>query len=67
MLFVEAPQSVAEIERIAKEADAPLLFNVVPGASHPGSATRTSLGWGSGWRSTPEQCWRPSPTLRCTR
>jgi hypothetical protein len=30
------------------------------------AATRTSLGWGSGWRSTPEQCWRPSPTLRCT-
>ena len=31
------------------------------------AATRTSLGWGSGWRSTPEQCWRPLPTLRCTR
>jgi 2-methylisocitrate lyase-like PEP mutase family enzyme len=35
MLFVEAPQSVAEIERIAKEVDAPLLLNAVPGGKSP--------------------------------
>ena len=35
MIFVEAPQSVDEIEQIAAEVDAPLLFNVVPGGTHP--------------------------------
>jgi 2-methylisocitrate lyase-like PEP mutase family enzyme len=36
MLFVEAPHSVAEIERIAKEVDASLVFNVVPGGKSRG-------------------------------
>jgi 2-methylisocitrate lyase-like PEP mutase family enzyme len=35
MLFVEAPQSLDEIERIARELRAPLLFNVVPGGKTP--------------------------------
>jgi 2-methylisocitrate lyase-like PEP mutase family enzyme len=35
VIFVEAPQSVAEIERIAGEVDAPLLLNVVPGGLTP--------------------------------
>jgi 2-methylisocitrate lyase-like PEP mutase family enzyme len=36
MLFVEAPQSVAEIERIAQTlADAPLLFNYAEGGKSP--------------------------------
>jgi 2-methylisocitrate lyase-like PEP mutase family enzyme len=35
LLFVEAPESVAEIERISAEVDAPLLLNVVPGGRTP--------------------------------
>jgi 2-methylisocitrate lyase-like PEP mutase family enzyme len=35
VIFVEAPQSVEEIERIAAEVDAPLLLNVVPGGLTP--------------------------------
>ncbi|HEX4110463.1 MAG TPA: hypothetical protein VHX88_20205 [Solirubrobacteraceae bacterium] len=35
MLFVEAPQSVPEIERIAAEVKAPLLLNIVPGGLTP--------------------------------
>ena len=35
VIFVEAPQSVEEIERIAAEVDAPLLVNVVPGGRTP--------------------------------
>ena len=35
VIFVEAPQSVLEIERIAAEIDAPLLINIVPGGLTP--------------------------------
>lgn len=35
ILFVEAPQSTAEIERIAAEVDAPLLLNLVIGGLTP--------------------------------
>jgi 2-methylisocitrate lyase-like PEP mutase family enzyme len=35
VIFVEAPQSVEEIERIAAEIDAPLLLNIVPGGLTP--------------------------------
>jgi 2-methylisocitrate lyase-like PEP mutase family enzyme len=35
LVFVEAPESVEEIERIAGEIDAPLVFNVVPGGRSP--------------------------------
>jgi 2-methylisocitrate lyase-like PEP mutase family enzyme len=35
VIFVEAPQSVDEIEQIAAEVDAPLLLNVVPGGLTP--------------------------------
>ncbi|GAA0903930.1 MULTISPECIES: isocitrate lyase/PEP mutase family protein [Streptomyces violaceusniger group] len=35
MIFVEAPQSVEEIERIAAEVQAPLVFNVVPAGRTP--------------------------------
>jgi 2-methylisocitrate lyase-like PEP mutase family enzyme len=35
VIFVEAPQSVEEIEQIAAEVDAPLLLNVVPGGLTP--------------------------------
>ena len=35
LIFVEAPRSRAEIERIAAEVDAPLLFNVVPSGHTP--------------------------------
>lgn len=35
LIFVEAPESTAEIERIAAEIDAPLVFNVVPGGRTP--------------------------------
>ncbi len=35
VIFVEAPRSVAEIEQIAAEVDAPLLLNVVPGGRTP--------------------------------
>lgn len=35
MVFVEAPQSVDEIERIAKEIDAPLLINMIANSITP--------------------------------
>jgi len=35
MIFVEAPQSTEEIERIAAEVKAPLVFNVVPSGRTP--------------------------------
>jgi 2-methylisocitrate lyase-like PEP mutase family enzyme len=35
LIFVEAPESRAEITRIATEIDAPLLFNVVPAGRSP--------------------------------
>jgi 2-methylisocitrate lyase-like PEP mutase family enzyme len=35
VIFVEAPQSVEEIEQIAAEVDAPLLLNLVPGGLTP--------------------------------
>jgi 2-methylisocitrate lyase-like PEP mutase family enzyme len=35
VIFVEAPQSIEEVERIAREIDAPLLLNVVPGGRTP--------------------------------
>ncbi|MCE0763698.1 isocitrate lyase/PEP mutase family protein [Pseudonocardia kujensis] len=35
LIFVEAPESRAEITRIAAEIDAPLLFNVVPAGRSP--------------------------------
>jgi 2-methylisocitrate lyase-like PEP mutase family enzyme len=35
VIFVEAPQSIEEIDRIAAEIDAPLLLNVVPGGRTP--------------------------------
>jgi 2-methylisocitrate lyase-like PEP mutase family enzyme len=41
VIFVEAPQSIDEIERIAHEVDAPLLINLVLGGMTPlESATR---------------------------
>jgi len=35
VIFVEAPESRAEIERVAAEVSVPLLFNVVPGGRSP--------------------------------
>jgi 2-methylisocitrate lyase-like PEP mutase family enzyme len=35
VIFVEAPQSIEEIEQIAAEVDAPLLLNIVPGGRTP--------------------------------
>lgn len=35
MIFVEAPQSLAEVERVAAEVVAPLVFNVVPAGRTP--------------------------------
>jgi 2-methylisocitrate lyase-like PEP mutase family enzyme len=35
IIFVEAPESRVEIERVAAEVGAPLLFNVVPGGRSP--------------------------------
>jgi 2-methylisocitrate lyase-like PEP mutase family enzyme len=35
VIFVEALQSIEEVERIAREIDAPLLLNVVPGGRTP--------------------------------
>lgn len=35
LIFVEAPESVEEVERVAAEVDAPLVFNVVPSGRSP--------------------------------
>jgi 2-methylisocitrate lyase-like PEP mutase family enzyme len=47
LLFVEAPESIAEIEQIAADVDAPLLLNVVPGGRTPevGAARLAELGY----------------------
>jgi 2-methylisocitrate lyase-like PEP mutase family enzyme len=35
LIFVEAPESVGEIEQVAAQVDAPLVFNVVPSGRSP--------------------------------
>ncbi|WP_354701710.1 2,3-dimethylmalate lyase [Paraconexibacter sp. AEG42_29] len=47
LIFVEAPSTIAEIEQIAAEVDAPLLLNLVPGGRtpDPGAARLTELGY----------------------
>jgi 2-methylisocitrate lyase-like PEP mutase family enzyme len=47
MIFVEAPRSLAELERIAREVPAPLLVNVVAGGLTPELTTErlTQLGY----------------------
>jgi 2-methylisocitrate lyase-like PEP mutase family enzyme len=47
VIFVEAPQSIEEIEQIAAEVSAPLLLNVVPGGRTPevGHARLAELGY----------------------
>jgi 2-methylisocitrate lyase-like PEP mutase family enzyme len=47
VIFVEAPQSVEEIEQIAAAVNAPLLINIVPGGLTPelGSARLAELGY----------------------
>lgn len=47
VVFVEAPRSIEEIERIAREVDAPLLINMVQGGLTPGTApdTLNALGY----------------------
>ena len=44
LIFVEAPESHDEIERVAAEVDAPLVFNVVPSGRSPeiGSSTESN-------------------------
>jgi 2-methylisocitrate lyase-like PEP mutase family enzyme len=46
VIFIEAPESVADVERIARELDAPLLLNVVPGGRTPELAPERLLGLG---------------------
>jgi 2-methylisocitrate lyase-like PEP mutase family enzyme len=47
VIFVEAPRTVAEIERVAKEVDAPLLINLVPDGltPDPGPERLQALGY----------------------
>lgn len=47
VIFVEAPQSLQEIEQIANEVDAPLLINMVAGGLTPDTApgTLAALGY----------------------
>jgi 2-methylisocitrate lyase-like PEP mutase family enzyme len=47
IIFVEAPQGIDEIERIAREVDAPLLINLVLGGMTPlqSSARLQELGY----------------------
>ena len=47
VIFVEAPQSTGEIERIAAEVDAPLLINMVQGGLTPDTAPErlSALGY----------------------
>jgi carboxyvinyl-carboxyphosphonate phosphorylmutase len=47
VIFVEAPQSLAELQRVAREVDAPLLANMVPGGRTPavGASELEQLGF----------------------
>jgi 2-methylisocitrate lyase-like PEP mutase family enzyme len=47
VIFVEAPRTAAEVERIAKEVDAPLLINLVPDGltPDPGPERLQDLGY----------------------
>lgn len=46
VVFVEAPRSIEEIERIAREVDAPLLINMVQGGLTPDTAPATLAALG---------------------
>jgi 2-methylisocitrate lyase-like PEP mutase family enzyme len=46
LIFVEAPQSLEEIEQIPKEVAAPVMFNVVGGGRSPGVTDEQLAGWG---------------------
>ncbi|MFC1440643.1 isocitrate lyase/PEP mutase family protein [Streptacidiphilus sp. N1-10] len=46
VVFVEAPRSIGEIERIAREVDAPLLINMVQGGLTPDTAPATLAALG---------------------
>jgi 2-methylisocitrate lyase-like PEP mutase family enzyme len=56
LIFVEAPESGDEIERVAAEVDAPLVFNVVPSGRSPESTRTTWSASGSSSRSIPVLC-----------
>jgi 2-methylisocitrate lyase-like PEP mutase family enzyme len=48
VIFVEAPESAAELERIAAEVDAPLLVNLVAGGLTPAESAERLGAWGYG-------------------
>jgi 2-methylisocitrate lyase-like PEP mutase family enzyme len=66
IIFVEAPQGIDEIERIAREIEAPLLINLVLGGMTPleSSArlqdldTRSRFTRRIRWRARPSPCWK---------
>src|SRR5690606_31248444 len=46
VIFVESPESEAEMQRIGREVDAPLLANMVPGGRGPAIPADTLQAWG---------------------
>ncbi len=66
IVFIEAPQGIGEIERIAREVQAPLLINLVLGGMTPieSTARLQELGYAVAihpalrWRAPPSRCWR---------
>ena len=46
VIFVEAPRSMAEIERVAREVTAPLLINMVPGGLTPDAPSERLVALG---------------------
>jgi len=46
VIFVESPESEAEMQRIGREVDTPLLANMVPGGRGPAIPADTLQAWG---------------------
>ncbi|MFN4087717.1 MAG: oxaloacetate decarboxylase [Alphaproteobacteria bacterium] len=54
VIFVESPESEAEMQRIGREVDAPLLANMVPGGRGPAVAADRLKAWGYAMAIWPE-------------
>ena len=72
MLFVEAPTTEEQIERVARAFDTPLLFNYAPGAARRSCPSRGCASWAmpsscSPWTRSSSRCARckrSSPTSK---
>ncbi len=67
VIFVEAPQSIEEIERIAREVEAPLLINLVLGGMTPLESATRLQELGLRHRHPSQQSARPRGRSACSK